>query len=323
MKVLFVVSGNNQYYDVAPFIRSQGDALVREGIDIDYFPIKGKGPVNYLKNVAPLRAYLKNNPKDVLHAHYSLCGWVAVLAAGGTPVVLSYMGDDLLGTYLASRRRTLAGELIIFLGKILQPFLSAIICKSEQMAAAVSRKKICHVIPNGVRLDQFKLFDKTVRASLSLQQDKKYVLFLADPSDSNKNVALAEAALAILNRPDVELLIRFKVPHDQVVQYLNAADVFVLCSFSEGSPNVVKEAMACNCPIVTTPAGDAAWVLGDTPGCFVSPSYEPEDFAEKLRLALEFAEKQGRTQGRERLTALGLDAKSIAQKIIAIYKSVL
>lgn len=321
MKVLFVVSGNNQYYDVAPFIRSQGDSLAQEGVEISYFPIMGKGMLNYLKNVLPLRKHLKNNPVDVIHAHYSLCGWVAVLAAGRIPVVLSYMGDDLFGSHVALHKLRLKSRLLIWLGKAVQPFLSAIICKSQKMADAIVRKSICHIVPNGVRLEQFKLYDKSLRKELGLDKDKKYVLFLGDPSDNNKNVALVEGALEILNRPDVELLIRYKVSHDAVVKYLNVADVFTLCSFSEGSPNVVKEAMACNCPMVVTNAGDAAWVVGDTAGCYVSPSYEPEDFAKKLRLALQYAEKHGRTKGRERLLALGLDARSIAEKVIGIYET--
>jgi len=323
MKVLFVVSGNNQYYDVAPFIKSQGDSLVQEGVELSYFPIKGKGLANYLKNVIPLRRHLKNNPVDVIHAHYALCGWVAVLAAGRIPVVLSYMGDDLFGSHFAKGKRSFKSWLLVLLGKTVQPFLSAIICKSQHMADAIARKSVCHIVPNGVRLEQFKLYDKSLRKELGLEQNKKYVLFLGDPSDNNKNIALVESAIDILNLPDVELLVRFKVSHDAVVKYLNIADVFTLCSFSEGSPNVVKEAMACNSPMVATNAGDAAWVIGETPGCYVSPSYEPEDFAQKLRLALQYSEKNNRTQGRERLLALGLDAKSIAGKIIGIYEAVI
>jgi glycosyltransferase involved in cell wall biosynthesis len=323
MKVLFVVSGNNQYYDVAPFIRSQGDSLAQEGVDVSYFPIQGKGMLNYLKNVGPLRKHLKNNPVDVIHAHYSLCGWVAVLAAGRIPVVMSFMGDDLFGSHVGLHQLKFKSWLITFLSKAIQPFVQAIICKSPKMVEAVSRKNVTHLIPNGVRLDQFKLYDKGLRKELGLDKEKKYVLFLGDPSDHNKNVALVESALEILNLPDVELLIRYKVSHDAVVKYLNVADVFTLCSFSEGSPNVVKEAMACNCPMVVTDAGDAAWIVGDTPGCYVSPSYDPEDFAKKLRLALQYSEKHGRTQGREQILALGLDSLNIAGKVIAIYDKIL
>ncbi len=321
MKVLFVVSGNNQYYDVAPFIRSQGDSLVEEGVEVAYFPIMGKGMLNYLKNVGPLRKYLKNNPVDVIHAHYSLCGWVAVLAAGSLPVVLSYMGDDLFGSHTGRNKRKLKSWLLTYLSKAIQPFVQAIICKSPQMVDAVARKNVTHLVPNGVRLEQFKLYDKSSRKELGLERNKTYVLFLGDPADANKNIALVESALEQLRLPNVELLIRYKVSHDAVVKYLNAADVFTLCSFSEGSPNVVKEAMACNCPMVVTPAGDAPWVVEGTDGCYVSPSWEPEDFAKKLGLALQYADKQGRTKGREQLLALGLDASSIAWRIIGIYES--
>jgi glycosyltransferase involved in cell wall biosynthesis len=113
----------------------------------------------------------------------------------------------------------------------------------------------------------------------------------------------------------------YPVTHDQVVKYLNSVDVFTLCSFGEGSPNVVKEAMSCNCPMVVTPAGDAAWVVGNTEGCFVG-GYEPADFVIKLEQALAFAASTGRTPGRQRILELGLNAEAVAGKLLAIYRQV-
>ncbi len=319
MKVLFVVSGNNAYYDVAPFIKSQGDSLEQEGMQVSYFLIRGKGLLNYIKNVRPLKKYLREHRVDIIHAHYSLCGWVAALASGSVPVVLSFMGDDVFGAHTAQDKRDFKSWLLTWLGRAVQPFVQMIICKSRSMMDAVYRKNICHLIPNGVRLEQFQVSEKGYRDELGLEKDKKYVLFLGDPSNVNKNIALVEGALDILSPPDTELLVRYKVSHDEVVKYLNTVDVFVLCSYSEGSPNVVKEAMACNCPMVVTDVGDAAQVVGSTAGCYVSPSFEPEDFAAKLKLALRFAEKTGRTKGRENLVKQGLDAASIARKIISVY----
>lgn len=323
MKILFVFSGNSKQFPISPFTKAQADSLRDRGIEVDYFPIVGKGGLNYLKNVQPLRQHLRKNRYDLIHAHYSLCGWVAVLAAlGSIPVVLSLMGDDAQGTFTGNRKVDFKSRYLILLTRLIQPFVQAIISKSTNLEAAVWRKSISRVIPNGVRLDQFQLYEGGCRAALGLDPEKKYVLFLGNPTDSNKNFALVQSAAQLLNNPNLELLNPYPVTHDKVVQYLNSADVFVLCSFGEGSPNVVKEAMSCNCPMVVTPAGDAAWVVADTKGCYVS-TYDSRDFAEKLDEALAFASTNGRTKGRDRILALGLDAGSVAQQLERVYQKVL
>lgn len=322
MKVLFVFSGNSRQFPISPFTKAQADSLRALGVTVDYFPIQGKGAKNYLKNVKPLRQHLKANDYDLIHAHYSLCGWVAVLASmGRLPVVLSLMGDDAQGTFTGNNRIDAKSRYLIFLTRLIQPFVKAIISKSANLEKAVYRKSISHVIPNGVRFDQFQLYPNGCREELGLLPDKQYVLFLGNPADTNKNIALVQSALNLLQRPDVELLSVYPVTHDQVVRYLNSVDVFTLCSFGEGSPNVVKEAMTCNCPLVVTPAGDAAWVARGTEGCYVA-DYTAEDFAEKLGAALDFARQKGRTAGRQRMLALGLDSQAVAQKILNIYRNV-
>lgn len=323
MKILFVFSGNSRQFPISPFTKSQADSLRDRGMEVDYFPIVGKGGLNYLKNVGPLRKHLKSNRYDLIHAHYSLCGWVAVLAAmGRIPVVVSLMGDDAQGTFTGNNRIDFKSRYLIFLTRLIQPFVGAIISKSANLVKPVWRQSIAHIIPNGVRLEHFKIYPGGCREELNLSTDKKYVLFLGNPDDTNKNIALVQSAAQLLNRPDVQVLNPYPVTHDQVVKYLNSADVFVLCSFGEGSPNVVKEAMTCSCPMVVTPAGDAAWVVGDEPGCYVS-TYDPADFAEKLQAALVFAETEGRTKGRERILRMGLDADAIAAKIEAVYCGIL
>ncbi len=320
MRVLFVSSGNDERYTIAPFIKSQGDSLVEQGVAVDYFPILGKGMWSYFKSIPQLKKHLRTHQYDLVHAHYSLCGWVAVLAAGRLPVILSLMGDDALGTYRGPNKIDFKSKLLSLLALAIQPFVKAIISKSPNLEKVVYRKKISYLVPNGVRMDQFKATSAASRKALGLQEGKKYVLFLGSPIDENKNISLARAAVASLKRSDVELLNVYDVPHDVVVQYLNATDVFVLCSFSEGSPNVVKEAMTCGCPMVVTPAGDAPWVIGDTPGCFVG-THDPAHFASQLEKALAFATQEGKTKGRQRILELGLDAKTIATKIISIYQS--
>ncbi len=318
MKVLFVHSGNSKRYPVSPFLLSQAESLRVADVNVSFFPVTGKGWA-YLRNVKHLRAAIQEQRPDVVHAHYTLCGWVAVLARGGKPIVLSLMGDDAQGTFTAVGRRTRSSWVFILLTKLVQPFLAAIIFKSKDLGKAVWRKRIAHWVPNGVRLEQFSTDSGDARDELGLDRSKKHVLFLGDPMDANKNIALVRGAIALLDRHDVLFHAPHGIDHDEVVKYLNSVDVFTLSSFGEGSPNVVKEAMACNCPIVTVPAGDAAWVVGDTAGCFIA-DYSPKDFAEKLERALAF---NSRTKGRERLIALGLDARTIAGKLVDIYRNVI
>ena len=100
---------------------------------------------------------------------------------------------------------------------------------------------------------------------------------------------------------------------------MNASDIVVLTSLREGSPNVIKEAMACNCPVVATDVGDIAWLFGNEPGHFLS-GFDPQDVATKLNMALEFSEEYGRTSGRNRIIELGLDSESVARRIVGVYE---
>ncbi len=322
MKVLFVVSGNSAFYKIAPFIKSQGESLQEEGLELSYFMVMGKGWLNYYKNIGQLAEFLVENPVDLLHAHYSLCGLVAIMAAGKLPVVLSLMGSDTQRKFSGSLLTRLQGKLFYYITVVVQFFVKAIIYKSPNLEKAVYRRKIAHLVPNGVNLEQFKVSKHSYREELGLRTDRKYVLFLGNPTDQNKNYKLVESAIPLLNRPDVVLINRYNISHNEVVKYLNAVDVVSLCSFSEGSPNVIKEAMSCGCPIVSTNVGDVAWVIGREPGHYLA-SFEAEDFAQKLRQALAFADRNGRTNGRDRILRLGLDTQSVARKVIGIYESVL
>jgi glycosyltransferase involved in cell wall biosynthesis len=99
--------------------------------------------------------------------------------------------------------------------------------------------------------------------------------------------------------------------------YMNAADMLVVASHSEGSPNAIKEAMASNLPIITVDVGDAAELVGRTDGCYVVPR-QVEAIAAKI---VEICHRATRTRGRERITPLSTD--NMARQILKVYDSAL
>ncbi len=322
LKVLFVSSGNSKNFEIAPFIKTQGESLSNAGVEVAYFAIAGKGFIGYLRGAVKLRKYLKSSDCDIIHAHYTLSGWSAVLSFPRQPIVLSLMGDDAYGDFIGENQVRFSSYYLVLLTKLIQPFITKLICKSKHIESYVYLKSKSSVIPNGIRLENFYLQDKGYRMELGLNPKFKHVLFLGSKKSVRKNYKLAESAIKIINDPAVRLISPFPITHEEVVKYLNSVDCIVVPSFMEGSPNVVKEAMSCNCPIVATDVGDVKWVIGDVKGCYIA-SFEPTEFADKIKLALKFTKENGRTKGRERIIQLGLDAETVAKKIIEIYKKTL
>jgi len=310
MKILVVCSGNSEF-GISPFIKDQSDSLRKKGIKIDYFLIKGKGLFGYLKNIAPLRKYIKKNKFDIIHSHYSLTSFITTFA-GAKDQITSLMGSDVNSGFFQR-------SLIKIFNKF---FWKVCIVKSEDMKKKIGINNAL-IIPNGVNIDKFKPINKKKACEkVKFDPDKRYILFAADPLRTEKNFQLADKAYKLLSDNNVNLQVVSGVTQDLVPYYLNAADVLILTSNYEGSPNIIKEAMACNCPIVSTDVGDVKWVIGETEGCFIT-SFSPEDVSKKIKSALEFSGKNGRTNGRKRLIDLQLNSESVAIKLVNIYKNLL
>ncbi|MDY0223050.1 MAG: glycosyltransferase [Desulfobacterium sp.] len=303
MKVLFVSSANRG--SIGPIVKAQGESLSQLGIAVDFFGVTGKGAGGYLSNILPLRAHIRKTSPDMVHAHYSLCGIVAALTFAANPLVVSLMGSD-TKTGLISRI-----GVRFFTGF----FWDRVIIKSSSMQRENYNEKFI-VIPNGVDFDKFRSIQRKPAKS------KKIILFLADPSRESKNFALARDAFDLLDTDTAELKVLYGIAQQDVPRIMNAVDVVLLTSKWEGSPNVVKEAMACNCPVVATNVGDVAWLFGDEPGYFLT-GFDPQDVANNIRMALAFAEKKGKSRGRERIRKLGLDSETVARRIVGVYETVL
>jgi len=183
-------------------------------------------------------------------------------------------------------------------------------------------KRNLNIIACGVDTSVFRPIDKQKALSNNnLDPEKKYILFASSFSNRIKNYSLAEVSLKILSLKNIEILELKGKDRAYVSCLLNGSELLLLTSFSEGSPQIIKEAMACNCPIVSTDVGDVSQVIGNTEGCYIT-NFDPADVAQKIQLALDFSSTRGRTKGRERIFELGLDAETVANRIIDVYKMV-
>lgn len=309
MKVLFLRSGNR---GIDPISTRQGESLRKAGVEVIYYDIIGSSIAGYLRNILPVRRYIIDARADLVHAHYSLSGFVAGLSCSGKGVVTSLMGSDVLD----------CGPFMLFLTRFFSKFVwDMTIVKTAEMHTKLGVKRAV-VIPNGIDMEMFFPYNKhESQMSLGWNINSRHILFGSDPQRPEKNYDLAQKALSIVNEkyPTVLIEVHFlnNIDSDKTVTWFCASDLLLMTSTHEGSSNTIKEAMACNCPIVTTDTGDAREVIAETEGCFVT-SFYPEDVAVSIFKALTFGR---RTNGREK--AARLNNEIISMQILDMYNRLL
>lgn len=305
MKVLIVASYNKSRF--APFIVEQARALEAQGCVIRFFGLQGKGIGGYLRNLPLLKREIKAFQPDIIHAHYGLSGLFANMQRR-IPVVTTYHGSDI------NDKKALR------FSKVAMRLSAWNIFVSRQTLVKAQLKKKYSLLPCGVDLSEFQLTEKTeARQQMHLAIDKKYVLFAGAFDNQVKNAPLAQQTVENLHDDSVALLELKGYSRDEVTLLMCAADALIMTSFSEGSPQVIKEALACGCPIVSVDVGDVKERVEGIEGCYVAETREPEELADVLVKALAFESK---TQGRKKVIAEGLDNELVAKKLIVIYKTI-
>lgn len=298
MKVLVVASDKGNHF--APFIEEQMQALQLVGVEIVRFGIKGKGVMGYLKSLPLLKATIRREQPDIIHAHYGLSGLLANMQRH-VPVVTTYHGSDI------------NVKKVLYLSRMAMRLSAWNIFVSQRNVDIAKPKRQFTLIPCGVNLEDFPLMDKVdARKQLQLDENKKYVLFAGAFDNKVKAPTLAKATMTLL--PEVELLELKGYSRQQVAMLFNAVDCLLMTSLSEGSPQVIKEAMACGCPIVSVDVGDVATLLRGVRHCYIADR-RVQDILQKLQDALSF---QGRTEGRKQVVGLGLTNDVVANRIISI-----
>lgn len=303
MKILVVASYNKNRF--APFILEQAEALKHIGCEVDYFGIVGKGIKGYFNAFGALRNKIKAYRPDIIHAHYGLSGLLANLQRS-VPVVTTYHGSDI----------NLPN--VLRLSKIAMTLSAWNIFVSQRNVDIAQPKKKYILLPCGVNLPNYVEEDIcAVKQKLNWNSNKKYILFAGAFDNIVKNAKLAQDSVSLIE--NAELIELKGYTREQVTALFYAVDSFLMTSFTEGSPQVVKEAMACGCPIVCVDVGDVAERIEGLDGCYIAER-NPQDIANKLNKVLSL---NSRTKGRERIIELGLTNDLVAKKLVEIYTQIL
>ncbi len=308
MKIVAICSfKENQKNYVSPFVREQVESLRVLGVECDIFLVKGKGIGGYIKQFKPLKDKIKKNHPDVLHAHFGLCGLLANLQRK-VPVITTYHGSD-----INDKKAFPFSKMAIR--------LSAWNIFVSRKTLEIAKPKWNHsLLPCGIDISDLQLTEKSeARQRMKMDANTRYILFAGAFDNAVKNAPLAKETVSLLNDEKLELLELKGYSREEVTLLMCAADAFLMTSFTEGSPQVIKEALACGCPIVSVDVGDVKERIEDVEGCYVAQTRNSKELAGLLRKAMTFGRK---TNGREKIIADGLTNEIVARNLMEIYEKV-
>ena len=303
MKVLVVARCKEGRY--APFISEQVAALQRLGVECRLFPVNKNGIWGYLWHLKGLKRVISAFHPDLIHAHYGLSGLFANLQRI-VPVVTTYHGSDINDRKVRPLSR-------------LSIHLSAFnIFVSQRILDIASPKGKSALIPCGINVEDYPETDKKqARLRMRFSATGKYVLFSGAFDNPVKNASLAKEAVSLLE--SVKLIELKGYSREEVAFLMYAADALLMTSLTEGSPQVVKEALACGCPIVSVDVGDVKELTSGISGCFLVER-DSVSIAKALQCVFEFGR---RTEGRHVIVEKGLSNEVIAGRIMDIYQRII
>ena len=278
MRILICVSGNApnfrfEYNQV--FVYEQIEAICKLDPSVEYrvFTVVGKGIKGYLSSLKTLKKTIKEYKPDIIHAHCGQIGALAVLQRK-VPVITTFHGSDVNN----SKIRPISSFASLF------SFSSFFVSHKLKDTLRIKGKD-CIIIPCGVDYDVFHPMNKDeCKKQLGLNPARDYILFVSDFDNSIKNPALAKAVAS--HFPQVDLLEIKGRSRNEVAWLINGAELVLMTSHSEGSPQIIKEAVACGQRIVTVDVGDVREQLDGFPGCRIC-AREESQLVEAVKSVLE------------------------------------
>lgn len=316
MKILHVTTNypTPEFPIFGIFVKEQVESLQKIGVDCDVFYCdgKGRGFKQYITYLPKLWSKALFGGYDIIHCHHALSA--IILCMTGAPlfkkVILSYQNDpsnewgDKMYRFFNLRFKR-------FIIKNTSPYLN--------------KPKFVY-LPNGCNQDFFRPMPmEECREKLGWDQSKQYIIYM----DSNRGVRTQkrkdrfDEVVATLNKQygwDVEAVVMRNVERNLVPIYLNAANLHLISSDFEGSPNSVKECMCCNTPVVSTPVGNVKEMIGDIPGSHVTNGFDVEELAAACDTVLRESKP---FNGRELFLKKGYGMSAVAKELKHLYESVI
>jgi glycosyltransferase involved in cell wall biosynthesis/O-antigen/teichoic acid export membrane protein len=321
LRLVMVIAGKPDGHEF-PFARRQASVLrQRFGAEVELFFLQDRmSPSRLWKARRALKRLLHAYRPDLVMVHYGTVTALFTVLSSSVPVVITFHGSDLNATPSDGRVRDFLGRLF---SQIAAFFAAGIICVSESLRSRLWwRREEVHVLPMGVDLGLFKPMDcAECRTAMGWREDERIVLF-NNNNPGVKRIDIARAAIERVQASGIRarlVALEGAIPPERMPVLMNAADALLLCSDREGSPTMVKEAMACGLPVVTSDVGDVRERLrGVAPGAVVGQD------AESLATALIGVLRNGsRSNGRELAVINGVDAESLDARTFAMLRSLI
>ncbi len=328
MKVLYIFPANlkDEKITHSTFFTTEMEGLKTNVDELSVFHfIDRKSISGFFRTLKELnKRILAFNP-DVIHVHYgSTTGLLVHLAKKKCPWIITFGGSELLGHPNKGIYWRVREFWAVKLSHIAANNANKIICVSQNLknALSVKNQQKAILIPRGINIDLFQVTDKLeARNKIAWDLNKKYVIFSLPRLNAGvKNLPLAKKTIEALEADfDVELFVMNNIPQDYIKDAMSAADAILVTSLHEGSPNIVKEAMACNLPVVSVNCGDVKERLVHVKPSIVVDSYSEQELAQGLRYVFNEGKK---SNGRQILIDDGIDYLTTAKKIVSIYNEV-
>ncbi|QLG50762.1 glycosyltransferase [Natrinema halophilum] len=304
MHILHLITSTRSFFEQQiAVLEDRGIECTVIGVPGDYSAESPRTPLDYLRFYPQVLSHVLSDEYDLVHGHYGLVA-PFLIAQPVRPVVLTLWGTDVMSDMGWLRRISRYGA----------RFADATIVPSPVMSRELD---VDHVeIPFGVDTNQFRPIPRDqARERVGWDTDDRIALFPYDPSRDVKDFQRAER---VVDRANADLEVRTidEVPYEEMPYYMNASDVLLVTSRRESGPMVVKEAAACNVPIVSTAVGFVRRTIDDVDNCIVGTT--DDELITGLECVLDGTR---RTNGRDVIDGLGLE--SMGDRVLDVYRRVL